>query len=118
MKTDAGPSGDDSVGGTAPGDVHTAQAFSHRLQARITRVESSLTPTEGLELPDDVPDGHCYIEQRGSDQDMLVFTGHLTSGRRCSVYVNVHPVNLCLTVSPRPGSQTRQRIALSRRRRL
>jgi|GEM_PF-6247426 len=112
-KTDAGPapSCDDSVGGTASGGVHTAQAFYHRLQARITRVESSLKPTEGLELTHDVPDGHCYIEQLGYDQDMIVFTGHLASGRRCSVYVNVHAVNLCLTVSPLPGGETRQRIA-------
>jgi len=111
VKTDAGPSGDASWGGTAPGDVHTAQAFYHRLQARVTRVESSLTPTAGLALTHDVPDGHCDIEQRGYDQAMIVFTGHLARGRRCSVYVNVHAVNLCLTVSPRPVSETRQRIA-------
>ncbi len=41
---------------------------------------------------------------------MIIFTGHLASGRRCTVYVNVHAVNLCLTVSPLPAGETRQRI--------
>ena len=102
--------GDASATGTPGAGDHPAQAFYRRLEARITRVEASLKPTEGLELTHDVPDGHCYIEQLGYDQDMIVFTGHLASGRRCSVFVNVHAVNLCLTVSPLPAGETRHHI--------
>lgn len=110
-RADAAPvGGDAAAGGSAAGSGQTAQAFYRRLEARIARVTAALKPTEGLELTHDVPDGHCYIEQLGYDQDMIVFTGHLTSGRRCEVYVHVHAVNLCLTVAPLPNGETRQRI--------
>ncbi len=109
-KTDAGPASGDAAAGAASGACHPARAFYQRLQARIARVEASLKPTEGLELTHDVPDGHCHIEQLGYDQDMIIFTGHLASGRRCCVYLNVHAVNLCLTVSPLPAGETRQRV--------
>lgn len=102
--------GEAAAHGSAGPTGNPAQAFYRRLEARISRVEASLKPTEGLELTHDVPDGHCYIEQLGYDQDMIVFTGHLASGRRCTVYVNVHAVNLCLTVSALPAGESRQRI--------
>lgn len=87
-----------------------AQAFYRALERRVRRIEASLKPNEGLELTHDVPDGHCYIEQLAYDQDMVVLTGHLASGRRCTVFVHVHAVNLCLTISPLPAGETGQRV--------
>lgn len=109
-KPDDAASGDAAPSGGAGTTGHAAQGFYRRLEARIRRVEASLKPTEGLELTHDVPDGHCYIEQLGYDQEMIIFTGHLASGRRCTVYVHVHAVNLCLTVSPLTTDETRPRL--------
>lgn len=89
-----------------------AREFYATLKHRIASIEARLRPVDNIELIHDVPDGHCVIEQIGyQGDDMMVFSGHLASGRRCSVFVHVHAVNLCLTVAPLPPGETRQPIA-------
>lgn len=88
-----------------------ARAFHDTLRARITRIESTLKPGERIEMTHDVPDGHCYVEQvEYQGDDMLVFTGHLASGHRCTIFVHFNAVNLCLTTSTVLDGEQRQRI--------
>lgn len=78
-----------------------ARAFHDTLRTRISRIESTLKPGERVEVTHDVPDGHCYVEQfEYHGEDMIVLTGHLASGHRCTVFVHLNAVNLCLTTAP------------------
>lgn len=89
-----------------------ARAFHDTLRSRVTSIEGRLKPVEQIELIHDVPDGHCTIEQVGYQGDeMMVFTGHLASGRRCTVFVHLHAVNLCVTVGTLPAGESRTPIA-------
>lgn len=78
-----------------------ARAFHDTLRTRINRIEATLKPGERVEVTHDVPDGHCYVEQfEYHGEDMIVLTGHLASGHRCTVFVHLNAVNLCLTTAP------------------
>lgn len=97
--------------GARPASRGGAKAFHDTLRTRVGRIESTLKPGERVELTHDVPDGHCYVEQvEYHGDDMLVFTGHLASGHRCTVFVHVHAVNLCLTTSNVMDGEQRQRV--------
>lgn len=102
---EAGLSDDTSHTNGAPGGVRAgsrgaARAFHDTLRTRISRIESMLKPGERVEVTHDVPDGHCYVEQfEYHGEDMLVLTGHLASGHRCTVFVHLNAVNLCLTTA-------------------
>lgn len=83
------------------GSRGAAKTFHDTLRARISRIESTLKPGERVEVTHDVPDGHCYVEQfEYYGEDMLVLAGHLASGHRCTVFVHVNAVNLCVTTAP------------------
>lgn len=93
--------GDGAQGGARSGSRGAARAFHDTLRTRISRIESTLKPGERVEVTHDVPDGHCYVEQfEYQGEDMLVLTGHLASGHRCTVFVHLNAVNLCLTTAP------------------
>lgn len=94
------PADDGAQAAARSGSRGAAKAFHDTLRARISRIESTLKSGERVEVTHDVPDGHCYVEQfEYHGEDMLVLTGHLASGHRCTVFVHVNAVNLCLTTA-------------------